>query len=162
MPTGKPNTATLFYILFAVGGIVIGILIGLAALKYLPNQTSDSSLLTKPVQTTSENPALTHQSGATSGKVLNIDSSSITLQSGNNTNTYPLNQPIKIFKPSTTANPGPPTEDINTVKLNEFVNLILEKQNGEYRVMSINLLPPVGSPPPIPSNFPLSSPPPAR
>ncbi len=158
MPDVKPSPLNTFSVLMGLIGIIIGLLAGLTAARFLPSKMADDSLLTNQDKA-EENPIFTSQFATLNGKVIQIDETSITVQNGSNTAKFTLSKPIFISKPSSLSRPASPSGDVKIVPLNEFATLNLQKLEGEYKVTSINLLPPIGSPAPIPSDFPLSSPP---
>lgn len=154
----KSSPLNTFSLLFGLIGIIIGLLIGLGAARLLPQKSNDNSMVSEANKKT-ENGIFTSESATLSGKVIQIDENSITVQKGSETAKFDLNKPIFISKPSTLARAASPSGDIKTVPLNEFATLNLQKIAGKYKVTTISLLPAVGSPAPIPSNFPLTSPP---
>lgn len=158
MPDQKPSPLNTFSVLFGIIGIIIGLLIGIAAVKLLPQKNGDTQVMVDN-KATEDNPIFTSQFATINGKITSIDETSLTVQSGVNTSKFNLNQPIFISKPSSLSRPASPSGDIKIVPLNEFATLNLQKIAGEYKVTTISLLPPTGIPPVIPSDFPLSSPP---
>lgn len=155
MPDERPSLFNKFSILFGLIGIILGFLTGFTASRLLPSTTVENP--TQIAKDNTENtPMFTSQFATLNGKVIQIDDSSVTVQNGSNTAKFPLNQPIFISKPSSLSRPASPSGDIKIVPLNEFATLNLQKIDDQFKVTSINLLPPVGSPAPIPSDFPLS------
>lgn len=144
------NKINSLILLFAIGGIAIGLIIGLAIAKISEQssmKTSESK--TKQNQQIDES-IFMEQTAMLNAKVKSISPTSITVESPNNKqSTFAIPNNLLIIKPN--PKNSAPSGTIQDIKVDEFVMLNLKKTNGEYKLVSIGILPPVGSPLPMPS-----------
>lgn len=136
--------------MIAIGGIAIGLIIGLAVAKV----SQQSSIKTSENKTNQkqqlDESIFMDQTAMLSAKVKSISPTSITVESPNNKQTtFTIPNNLLIIKPNTKN--SAPSGTIQDIKVDEFVMLNLKKTNGEYKLFSIGILPPLGSPLPAPS-----------
>lgn len=136
--------------MIAIGGIAIGLIIGMAvakisqqsAMKATDNKTKSTQQIDESI--------FMDQTAMLSAKVKSISPTSITVESPNNKqSTFAIPNNLLIIKPNTKN--SAPSGTVQDIKVDEFVMLNLKKTNGEYKLFSIGILPPLGSPLPMPS-----------
>jgi hypothetical protein len=148
--TENKNKINSLVLMVAIGGIAIGVIIGLAIAKISEQssmKTSESK--TKQNQQIDES-IFMEQTAMFSAKVKSISPTSITVESPNNKqSTFAIPSNLLIIKPNSKSTA--PSGTIQDIKVDEFVMLNLKKTNGEYKIYSVGVLPPLGSPLPAPS-----------
>jgi hypothetical protein len=148
--TENKNKINSLVLMVAIGGIAIGVIIGLAIAKISEQssmKTSESK--TKQNQQIDES-IFMEQTAMLSAKVKSISPTSITVESPNNKqSTFAIPSNLLIIKPN--SKNTAPSGTIQDIKVDEFVMLNLKKTNGEYKIYSVGVLPPLGSPLPAPS-----------
>ena len=141
-------------LIIGLGGLVLGLGIGLISSRLQPLPQSPADKIVAENKMGSED-IFTTQNATVNGKVTAVENGAITISSQKGTPTFKLNQQVYIV--DTSANSKPSTDPKN-IPLNQEVILNLQKVNGEFKVMTVTVIIP-GSPAPIPSNLPISSPP---
>lgn len=142
----KRNT---IIILTAIGGLIIGIIIGMAVAKLSISKSEDQTAAQKMAGKPIDDSLFNDQSAMITGKVKTVSTSSITVFNASGKEaTFPINDKIILSKQG--SNQKTVTGTISDIKTEDFVIINLKKTTGNYYVYSIVILPPIGTPPPPP------------
>lgn len=93
------------------------------------------------------------QSATIQGKVTKVSGNMITVQNNNNVSaTFPTADKVFISKVTSNNLSATPSSDLNTIQLNQNAFINLQIENGQYKIVSVAILPesqplpPVGGP----------------